>query len=80
MKRSCRRTDEENRIHKEAGRIRRMTDAQLVKYIEEHSVIRKPSVDIAGIMGKIEGVKGIGKTKLKYIQMILESELEGANA
>ncbi|MCR5329609.1 MAG: hypothetical protein K6E62_00270 [Lachnospiraceae bacterium] len=80
MKRSCRRNDIENRIHKEAGRIRRMTDTQLVKYIEEHSTNKKPSVDIPGIMEKIEGVKGIGKTKLHYIQVILESELEEANA
>jgi len=33
-KRSCRRTVEEERIHKKAVFLRKMTDAQLVEYVE----------------------------------------------
>ncbi len=32
-KKSCRRTDEERSIHEQATRVRKMTDAQLVEYL-----------------------------------------------
>lgn len=34
-KRSCRRTDDENKIHDKAVKMRKMTDAQLVHYVED---------------------------------------------
>ncbi len=34
-KRSCRRTADENRIHAEAVKLRKMSDEQLVQYIED---------------------------------------------
>ncbi len=35
MKRSCRRTEDENKIHDKAVKLRKMTDEQLVHYIED---------------------------------------------
>ena len=80
MKRSCRRTAEENRIHDMAVKLRRMTDEQLVKYVDTHrgADTRKP--DIPTIMKEIEGIRGVGKTKLHYIHLILKTQLEGVNA
>jgi hypothetical protein len=33
--RSCRRTDDENKIHEKAVKMRKMTDEQLVHYVED---------------------------------------------
>ena len=65
-KRSCRRTTDENAIHNKAVKIRKMTDEQLVHYVE----------DITGIIEEISSVKGIGATKLADIKAILEKHLE----
>ena len=35
VKRSCRRTNDENRIHEKAVKMRKMTDEQLVHYVED---------------------------------------------
>lgn len=37
-KRSCRRTNGENRIHEKAVKMRKMTDEQLVHYVEDRVV------------------------------------------
>lgn len=34
-KRSCERTENENRIHEKAVKMRKMTDEQLVHYVED---------------------------------------------
>ncbi len=85
-KRSCRRTDGENKIHEKAVKLRKMTDEQLVKYVESQAkqaeagnvVKEKPLLAsvMEDIMGEIGRIKGVGKTKLHYIQMILQEKLE----
>lgn len=54
-KRSCRRTKNENVIHEKAVRIRKMTDEQLVSYVENR-------VEKARSEGRNEGKKS-GKVK-----------------
>lgn len=85
-KRSCRRTDGENKIHEKAVKLRKMTDEQLVKYVESqakqaearNAVKEMPLLAsvMEDIMGEIGRIKGVGKTKLHYIQMILQEKLE----
>lgn len=50
-KRSCRRTQDEDKIHEKAVKIRKMTDAQLVHYIEDR-------VEKARSEGRNEGRHG----------------------
>ncbi len=86
MKRNCRRTDDESRIHEKAVRLRKMTDKQLVDYVEsfsrmktiqEKSEVSKTSID--KIMDDIGAIRGVGITKLHYIRQILENRLEVGN-
>lgn len=94
-KRSCRRTEDENRIHEKAVKWRKMTDEQLVHYVEDSvekarsegfnqgKALSKPSpkIDIRAIIEEISNVKGIGATKLQDIKAILEKRLgDGADA
>lgn len=88
-KRSCRRTEDENRIHDKAVRWRKMTDEQLVHYVEDRvekarsegfnqgKALSKPApkIDIRAIVEEIGNVKGIGATKLQDIKAILEKRL-----
>lgn len=83
-KRSCRRNADEEFMHGKAVRLRKMTDEQLVKYVngladqaraegyeaglKEH---KSEAVDIESIIERIGTIKGIGKTKLAEIRMIL---------
>ena len=63
MKRNCRRSEEERRIHEEAVRLRKMTDAQLVEALtpaapEAVADVRLESL-LAGLeAGECKGVKG----------------------
>lgn len=89
-KRNCRRTTNENAIHDKAVKIRKMTDEQLVHYVEDRvekarsegfncgkrSTPKHKNVDISKVIEEISSVKGIGPTKLAYIQLILEKHLE----
>lgn len=94
-KRSCRRTEDENRIHEKAVKWRKMTDEQLVHYVEDRvekarseglnqgKALSKPSpkIDIRAIIEEISNVKGIGATKLQDIKAILEKRLgDGTDA
>ena len=94
-KRSCRRTEDENKIHEKAVKIRKMTDEQLVHYVEDRvekarsegfnqgKALSKPvpKIDIKAIIEEIRNVKGIGATKLQDIKTILEKRLgDGADA
>lgn len=88
--RSCRRTTDENAIHNKAVKIRKMTDEQLVHYVEDRvekarsegfncgktQAPKHKTVDITGIIEEISSVKGIGATKLADIKAILEKHLE----
>ena len=74
-KRSCRRTTDENAIHNKAVKIRKMTDEQLVHYVEDRvekarsegfncgktQAPKHKTVDITGIIEEISSVKGIGE-------------------
>lgn len=90
-KRSCRRTEDEDKIHDKAVKMRKMTDEQLVHYVEDrvekaraegfnqgkaHAPKQHP-VKIGEIINEIANVKGIGVTKLADIKVILQSYLEG---
>lgn len=90
-KRNCRRTVDEDRIHEKAVKVRKMTDEQLVNYIEDrvekarsegfnhgkaHSK-SEPRVDVRSIVDEIGMVKGIGAGKLADIKAILEKRLAG---
>ena len=89
-KRSCRRTMDENIIHEKAVKMRKMTDEQLVHYVEDRvekarsegfnqgkaQAPKYKSVSIEKIINEIGNVRGIGATKLADIQAILEKHLE----
>lgn len=89
-KRNCRRTTDENAIHDKAVKMRKMTDEQLVHYVEDRvekarsegfnagkgHAPKQKSVDIAGIVREIGSVRGIGTSKLADIRTILERHLE----
>lgn len=50
-RRSCRRTDDESKIHEKAVKLRKMTDEQLVHYVEDR-------VEKARSEGRNEGKHG----------------------
>lgn len=89
-KRSCRRTTNENQIHDKAVKLRKMTDEQLVHYVEDRvekarsegfnqGKAQEPeykSVSVEKIINEIGNVRGIGATKLNDIKAILEKHLE----
>ena len=70
-KRSCRMTDTEKEMHDRAVKIRKMTDEQLCKYIDDtqgKNETRDKSV--SKFLTCVAGMKGIGKTtenKLYYL-------------
>ena len=90
-KRNCRRTANENIIHNKAVKMRKMTDEQLVNYVEnkveeaqrdgfnkgKEQAVKCNSVDIPEIIKDIGNVKGIGTAKLADIKGILEKYLAG---
>ncbi len=88
-KRSCRRTTDENIIHDKAVKMRKMTDEQLVHYVEDRVEKARsegfnqgkkkavlPKIDINSIMKEIAATKGIGEAKLGKIETILERRLK----
>ena len=92
-KRSCRRTEDENRIHEKAVKMRKMTDEQLVHYVEDRvekarsegfnqgkqRAAPAPKIDVKSIVDEIGGIKGIGSAKLEDIRAVLTSRLEVCN-
>lgn len=90
-KRNCRRTVDEDRIHEKAVKLRKMTDEQLVNYVEDRvekarsegynrgkvHTPKRAAVNIPEIIEEIWNVKGIGATKLADIKCILEKRLAG---
>lgn len=89
-KRSCRRTLDENKLHDKAVKMRKMTDEQLVHYVEDRvekarsegfnqgkaQAPKRRILNIEEIINEIGNVKGIGATKLSDIKDILEKHLE----
>lgn len=87
-KRSCRRTTDENIIHDKAVKMRKMTDEQLVHYVEDrvakaHSEgfnqgkakSSGPKINVQSIVDEIGSIKGVGAAKMKQISAILEMRL-----
>ena len=87
-RRSCRRTSDENIIHDKAVKMRKMTDEQLVNYVEDRvekarsegfnrGKAQAPTtepVNIEKMLGEIGNVRGIGASKLADIRAILEKD------
>ena len=73
-RKSCRRTADENKIHEKAVKMRKMTDEQLVHYVEDrvakaHSEgfnrgvneNKKPALnEVSRFLGEVSCLKGIG--------------------
>ena len=88
-KRRCRRTENENAIHEKVVKMRKMTDEQLVHYVEDRvekarsegfnqgkaKTSKHNPVSIEKIIHEIGNVRGIGTTKLADIRVILENYL-----
>ena len=84
-KRSCRRTTDENILHDKAVKMRKMTDEQLVHYVEDRvekarsegfnrGKAQAPTpepVNIEKILGEIGMIRGIGTAKLLSIGNVL---------
>ena len=73
-KRSCRRTADEDKIHEKAVKMRKMTDEQLVHYVEDRvekarsegfNQGKKSSggADINKFLKEISSIKGVGDRK-----------------
>lgn len=89
-KRNCRRTTDEDIIHEKAVKMRKMTDEQLVCYVEDRvekarsegfnqgkaRASKHKPVNVEKILNEIENVRGIGVTKLADIRAILKKHLE----
>lgn len=89
-KRSCRRTLDESKLHDKAVKMRKMTDEQLVHYVEDRvekarsegfnqgkmQAHKQRTPNIEEIINEIGKVKGIGAAKLSDIKAILEKHLE----
>lgn len=84
--RSCRRTEDENKIHDKAVKMRKMTDEKLVHYVEDRVEKARsegfnqgkktaPTIDTEKILEKIGMIKGIGTVKLQEIRAILEQQV-----
>lgn len=92
-KRSYRRTEDESRIHEKAVKMRKMTDEQLVHYVEDRvekarsegfnqgkqKEVPARTIDIESIMDEIWTIRGIGPVKFHYIRSILERRLGASN-
>lgn len=84
--RSCRRTDDENKIHDKAVKMRKMTDEQLVHYVEDRVEKARsegfnqgkknaPEIDTEMILEEIGMIKGIGAVKIQEIRTILDRHI-----
>lgn len=84
--RSCRRTEDENKIHDKAVKMRKMTDEQLVHYVEDRVEKARsegfnqgkkntPEIDTEMILEEIGMIKGIGAVKIQEIRTILDRHI-----
>lgn len=83
-KRSCRRSEDENRIHNRAVKLRKMTDEQLIAYIEDiknlavkagaKSIEVSTDRNVAKFIDEIEakGIPGIGKVTIHKLRLYAE--------
>lgn len=62
-KRSCRMTDTEKEMHDRAVKIRKMTDEQLCKYIDDTQGKNDTrDKNVSEFLACVAGMRGIGKT------------------
>lgn len=82
-KRNCRRTQDENRIHEKAVKMRKMTDDQLVHYVEDRvekarSEGRKEAKKGGSLKSFLEAlgnpgvIPGVGRTTVDKIKKFAE--------
>lgn len=76
-RRSCRRTDEEEKIHEKAVKMRKMTDEQLVHYVEDrvakaesegYNRGKRNGVDLGNFLEELSKVPGIGILTISKIK------------
>lgn len=69
-KRSCRRTEAEDMIHSKAVKLRKMTDEQLVGYIDEQIKKAESSggKSIGDFVKEISELRGIGRATVSKIR------------
>ena len=66
-KRNCRRTEDEVRIHEKAVKMRKMTDEQLVHYVEDR-------------VEKARSDSGSGKGTREFLEELQTSKIAGIGA
>ncbi len=90
-RRSCRRTDGENKIHEKAVKLRKMTDEQLVHYVEDRAEKARseginqgkgqkesePQISAVDFVEEISRISGIGKVTMSKIRRLLDRRLAG---
>lgn len=88
-RRNCRRTTDEIIIHGKAVKMRKMTDEQMVHYVEDRvekarsegfnkgvsMALSGQKIDIKAIENEIGGIKGIGEATLRKVMYVLEMRL-----
>lgn len=68
-KRSCRRTEEESRIHEKAVKLRKMTDEQLVKHVENQTAeVKESGPDISSFVEELSSLRGVGAATVSKIR------------
>lgn len=83
-KRSCRRTGTEDRIHEKAVKMRKMTDEQLVNYVNDRVAKaesegfnrgkRSGGKTIREFVEEISGLRGIGAATVSKIKVYAEEK------
>lgn len=90
-KRSYRRTDSENKIHEKAVKMRKMTDEQLIRFVEEQveqarndgfnrgkeQKQAEPQINAVDFVEEISRLDGIGKVTMSKIRRLLDRRLAG---
>ena len=90
-KRNCRRTTDENMIHEKAVKMRKLTDSQLVHYVEDRvekarsegfnkgKEVKAETLQytITGFAEEIGRIKGIGMVTMGKIRELTDKRLEG---
>ena len=91
-RRGCRSTAEERFIHEKAVKIRKMTDEQLVDYVEGRvqqarnegfyqGKEQNPQISVTEFVEEIGRIRGIGEGTMSKIRKLLDQRLEeNANA
>lgn len=67
-KRSCRRTEEENRIHTEAVRLRKLTDEQLIKHVQEANPAQNGNNQVKKFIDEVSTLNGIGTATISKLK------------